>query len=208
MAPNATDWKARWTALADERPDLEAYVAERLSLDTARPNRWSDNEARRAMERALAYAEPGDENGERWRDVVLRRQRPGNATVNLPRMSTPHGSKAFDWGRVNPGALDLAASVLTAYGVDGADDEDLQERFAAKVLAELPRTGEARLTRAGVREWADAPETETRAADEPQDADGGEPAWTLSMTPEEYLRRYPDGPNADAARRLAAAGGE
>lgn len=30
------------------------------------------------------------------------------------------------------------------------------------------------------------------------DDEGG--AWTLSMSPEDYLERYPDGPNADLAR--------
>jgi hypothetical protein len=30
--------------------------------------------------------------------------------------------------------------------------------------------------------------------------------WTLKLTPSEYLERYPNGPNADAARRLL--GGE
>lgn len=28
------------------------------------------------------------------------------------------------------------------------------------------------------------------------------PEWTLKMTPKEYLKRFPDGPNADIAKQL------
>jgi hypothetical protein len=35
-----------------------------------------------------------------------------------------------------------------------------------------------------------------------QRPDGAPQAWTLAISPEEYLARYPDGPNAELARAV------
>lgn len=62
--------------------------------------------------------------------------------------------------------------------------------YPKSVAENLLATGHAKYpdTETGGSETATVPKDETR--------------WKLSISPEAYLERYPDGPNADTARKL------